>query len=288
MDDSFNPTWEEQAVGRAYRIGQTKPVFVYRLTVGGTFEEVIHNQSLFKKQLATRAVDKKQIARSATRSMKDYFQPLKDVEQTDLEPCKGKDPEILDYILAAQNLDPCIRAIVPCETFQREVDEKLTAEEQKEVELEEAETRLRRMDPIAYQATVTARAAIKTVNPPLQPGTNGASLVDGKSASQNPIDCVPPMDSLAAYGLMISRAGARMSQSNTGLASRGRVSPTKQPTAVRGLSKTAGMFGKLVAPDVNVSTTDSINAKESSGPQPGMVGKLVTSQGVEVMEAGSP
>lgn len=103
MDDGFNPTWEEQAVGRAYRIGQTKPVFVYRLTVGGTVEDVLRNQSLFKQQLATRAVDKKNIARSATRELKDYFQPLKTVEQTDLKPFQGKDPEVLDYILASQN-----------------------------------------------------------------------------------------------------------------------------------------------------------------------------------------
>lgn len=102
MDDTFNPTWEEQAVGRAYRIGQTKHVFVYRLTVGGSFEDVIHNQALFKKQLATRAVDKKHIARSATRNSKDYFKPLKTVEQTDLEQYNGKDPEVLDTILAGQ------------------------------------------------------------------------------------------------------------------------------------------------------------------------------------------
>ena len=104
MDDSFNPAWEEQAVGRAYRIGQTKPVFVYRLTVGGSFEEVIHNQSLFKQQLVTRAVDKKNIARSATRRSKDYFQPLKTVEESDLKPFMGKDPDVLDYILASQNV----------------------------------------------------------------------------------------------------------------------------------------------------------------------------------------
>ncbi|KAI4248683.1 MAG: hypothetical protein LQ352_005859 [Teloschistes flavicans] len=152
VDDTWNPTWEEQAVGRAYRIGQLKHVFVYRLTVGGTFEDVLHNQSLFKQQLATRAVDKRSIARSATRNANDYFRPLQPVKQTDLEQYRGKDPFVLDRILDAQASDPYIRSIVPCETFQQEVKEELTAEEQKEVEEEEVTSRLRRTDPAAYHA----------------------------------------------------------------------------------------------------------------------------------------
>ncbi|KAL9579201.1 MAG: hypothetical protein Q9212_005243 [Teloschistes hypoglaucus] len=152
VDNGFNPTWEEQAVGRAYRIGQSKHVFVYRLTVGGTFEDILHNQSLFKQQLATRAVDRRSIARSATRNKTDYFRPLQTVEQTDLEQFRGKDPFVLDRILDAQASDAYIRSIVPCETFQQEVSEELTAEERKEVEEEEATSRLRRTDPTAYHA----------------------------------------------------------------------------------------------------------------------------------------
>lgn len=101
LDDTFNPTWEEQAIGRSYRIGQTKHVYVYRLTTGGTFEEVLQNQSLFKQQLATRAVDKRNIARLALRGA-DYFRPLEPVEQKSLVPFIGKDPDVLDKILASQ------------------------------------------------------------------------------------------------------------------------------------------------------------------------------------------
>ena len=172
LDDNFNPTWEEQAIGRAYRIGQMKHVYVYRLTTGGTFEEALHNQSLFKQQLATRAVDHRNIARLALRSA-DYFQPPKIAEQKDLAPFKGKDPDVLDKILDQQaeyafpsticNVqspltlfsDCFIRDIVPCETFRQEVEEKLTAEEQKEVEMEEEISRLRRTDPTAYHHKLT-------------------------------------------------------------------------------------------------------------------------------------
>ena len=102
LDDHFNPIYEEQAVGRAYRLGQKKHVFVYRLTVGGTFEEVLHNQSLFKQQLATRAVDRKHLARQADRDAKQYIHLPKDVEQEDLGPMMGKDVHVLDEILTQQ------------------------------------------------------------------------------------------------------------------------------------------------------------------------------------------
>ncbi|KAK5241320.1 hypothetical protein LTR16_009505, partial [Cryomyces antarcticus] len=67
FDFGFNPTWEEQAIGRAYRIGQTKPVFVYRFVAGGTFEANIYNKALFKVELASRVVDKKNPTRNAER-----------------------------------------------------------------------------------------------------------------------------------------------------------------------------------------------------------------------------
>ncbi|KAL9035583.1 MAG: hypothetical protein Q9214_006512 [Letrouitia sp. 1 TL-2023] len=144
LDDHFNPMWEEQAIGRAYRLGQQKHVFVYRLTVGGTFEEVLNNQSLFKRQLATRAVDKKNPMRKAMRVFQDYFKPPEDVPLEDLEPLVGKDKLVLDKILALQGEDRFIYSIVPCETFNLEDDDLLTAEEQKEVEQEEARKQNRR------------------------------------------------------------------------------------------------------------------------------------------------
>ena len=102
LDDHFNPMWEQQAIGRAYRIGQQKPVYVYRLTVGGTFEQAIQNQALFKEQLATRVVDKKNPNRSALKGAGQYLFPPKTVNQEDLSHFLGKDPLVLDRLLAAQ------------------------------------------------------------------------------------------------------------------------------------------------------------------------------------------
>ena len=99
LDSHFNPMHEEQAIGRSYRIGQKKQVFVYRLTIGGTFEKGLINQAIFKQQLATRVVDKKNILPSAGKSLKQYlFQPIP-LEQEDFTECIGKDELILDQLL---------------------------------------------------------------------------------------------------------------------------------------------------------------------------------------------
>ena len=99
LDEHFNPMWEQQAIGRAYRIGQQKPVFVYRLTAGGTFEKAIQNQSLFKEQLGFRVVDNKNPVRSALRGVGDYFFPPIPLNQEDLSSFVGKDPLVLDDLL---------------------------------------------------------------------------------------------------------------------------------------------------------------------------------------------
>ena len=101
MDYHFNPMWELQAIGRAYRIGQQKKVYVYRLTVGGTFEQAIQNQALFKEQLATRVVDKKNPNRHAVKGAGQYLFLPRAVEQADLSQFLGKDA-LLDRLLADQ------------------------------------------------------------------------------------------------------------------------------------------------------------------------------------------
>jgi superfamily II DNA or RNA helicase len=50
-DPWWNPAVEMQATDRAYRIGQEKPVFVYKLLTAGTVEEKIQELQLRKQQL---------------------------------------------------------------------------------------------------------------------------------------------------------------------------------------------------------------------------------------------
>ena len=52
----WNPAVEAQATDRAYRIGQTKEVLVYRFITAGTFEEKINKLLVNKKRLADMTV----------------------------------------------------------------------------------------------------------------------------------------------------------------------------------------------------------------------------------------
>jgi SNF2 family DNA or RNA helicase len=101
FDFKFNPILEEQAVGRAYRIGQQKDVFVYRFVAGGTFEDSVHNKAIFKKQLASRVVDKKKPLAWAKKRLGEFLFEPKEVEQKDLSEFEGMDPEVLDKILVS-------------------------------------------------------------------------------------------------------------------------------------------------------------------------------------------
>ena len=50
-DPWWNPAVEDQATDRAYRIGQTKKVFVYRLITKNTVEEKIQKLKMDKRNL---------------------------------------------------------------------------------------------------------------------------------------------------------------------------------------------------------------------------------------------
>ncbi|MCK9799964.1 SWF/SNF helicase family protein [Pseudomonas sp. MAFF 302030] len=56
-DPWWNPATENQATDRAYRIGQEKPVFVYKLIARGTVEEKIQHLQQEKSDLAAGVLD---------------------------------------------------------------------------------------------------------------------------------------------------------------------------------------------------------------------------------------
>ena len=59
-DPWWNPAVENQAIDRAHRIGQDKPVFVYRLITEQTVEEKILELQERKKQLADLVVENRE------------------------------------------------------------------------------------------------------------------------------------------------------------------------------------------------------------------------------------
>ncbi|GMG99879.1 hypothetical protein Nepgr_001719 [Nepenthes gracilis] len=93
VDGSWNPTHDLQAIYRAWRYGQTKPVYAYRLMAHGTMEEKIYKRQVTKEGLAARVVDRQQVHR--TMSKEEMLHLFDFGEEENLEalpelvPCNG-------------------------------------------------------------------------------------------------------------------------------------------------------------------------------------------------------
>lgn len=57
IDPWWNPAVENQAISRAHRIGQNKPVFVYRFITQGSIEEKIQQLQKRKSSLAEKFIN---------------------------------------------------------------------------------------------------------------------------------------------------------------------------------------------------------------------------------------
>ncbi|KAF5639883.1 DNA repair rhp54 [Fusarium sp. NRRL 52700] len=149
FDVRYNPSDEQQAVGRAYRIGQQKPVFVYRFMVAGTFEDNLHNRQVFKMQLASRVVDKKNPI-SWSKRKGDVVSVIRECPPSDLTPYLGKD-RILDKLINHRQNGESIRSIVTTDTFEEEdLGAALTEDEKKQVAQMIELNRLRETNPEEY------------------------------------------------------------------------------------------------------------------------------------------
>ncbi|PHH72785.1 hypothetical protein CDD80_4259 [Ophiocordyceps camponoti-rufipedis] len=150
FDFRWSPMHEQQAVGRAYRIGQKKPVFVYRFVTAGTFEDDVHNRQVFKTQLASRVVDKKNPL-SWSKKNSNKLHEVEDVEAESLSDFVGKD-SILDALIGHKPNGEAIRRIVSTDTFEEEdPDDGLTAQEQRQAEDEAKMNHLRLTDPAEFE-----------------------------------------------------------------------------------------------------------------------------------------
>ncbi|RMZ87670.1 hypothetical protein DV736_g5099, partial [Chaetothyriales sp. CBS 134916] len=70
MDPNWNPAYDLQAQDRAYRIGQTRDVEVFRLVSQGTLEEIVYARQIYKQQQARIGYD--------ASSERRYFQGVQD------------------------------------------------------------------------------------------------------------------------------------------------------------------------------------------------------------------
>ncbi|UKZ77760.1 hypothetical protein TrVFT333_005486 [Trichoderma virens FT-333] len=150
FDFKWNPVTEQQAVGRAYRFGQEKTVYVYQFVVSGAFEEALQNKTVFKMQLASRVVDKKKPV-SWGKRVGELLQPIKAKPARDLSHFKGRD-RILDKLI--EHSQPCgaIREIISTDTFEEEdPTNELTEAERKDAQELHDLQRIRYTDPERYR-----------------------------------------------------------------------------------------------------------------------------------------
>ncbi|KFK28086.1 hypothetical protein AALP_AA8G470500 [Arabis alpina] len=74
VDPAWNPSTDNQSVDRAYRIGQTKDVIVYRLMTSATVEEKIYRKQVYKGGLFKTATEhKEQIRYFSKRDLEELF-----------------------------------------------------------------------------------------------------------------------------------------------------------------------------------------------------------------------
>ncbi|KAJ1936731.1 hypothetical protein GGF37_005490, partial [Kickxella alabastrina] len=67
FDIGWNPLYDDQAVARAYRYGQRRRVYVYRLLTTGTWEDRLLSNNIFKVGLIRRVVDKQTMNRRVSK-----------------------------------------------------------------------------------------------------------------------------------------------------------------------------------------------------------------------------
>ncbi|KAJ2657100.1 hypothetical protein IWW48_004697 [Coemansia sp. RSA 1200] len=115
FDIGWNPLYDDQAVARAYRFGQRRRVYVYRLMAAGVWEEQLFRSNVFKVALTRRVVDAQPMSRWAARAdLKRYFAPPPPAlpPLSPGEALRLADEHKDDLVFAAVMRAPSLRALV--------------------------------------------------------------------------------------------------------------------------------------------------------------------------------
>lgn len=105
FDSDWNPQQDLQAIDRAHRIGQTRPVVVFRFATKGTVEE-----NLLMSADAKRRLEKLVIKKGGYKNLADKMNTKEDMEEKDLRALLEKDGQVFEYtgnekILSDADLD---------------------------------------------------------------------------------------------------------------------------------------------------------------------------------------
>ncbi|CAO3593304.1 unnamed protein product [Absidia cylindrospora] len=75
VDSDWNPSHDEQSIGRIYRFGQTKHIFIYRLLSYSTVESIILTQGAHKQGISNRVLDNKASKLVMEKELRQYYRP---------------------------------------------------------------------------------------------------------------------------------------------------------------------------------------------------------------------
>lgn len=101
VEFGWNPTQDDQAIARAYRYGQTKPTFVYRLFAHKTFESRLVAANIHKTNLFAKVIDDQNHSKTVSKGdLKNYFILPADVAQSQLP---------ADFVTSDTLLDGCVQ-----------------------------------------------------------------------------------------------------------------------------------------------------------------------------------
>lgn len=93
LDPMWNPVIDKQACFRAYRYGQTKPVFIYRFIVSDSIEERIYRCAVHKSLAACRIIDDQDVERLFT---KEQLSTKEEFEENIVDYASIQDPVLSD------------------------------------------------------------------------------------------------------------------------------------------------------------------------------------------------
>jgi hypothetical protein len=117
VDPAWNPSVDNQSVDRAYRIGQTRNVVIYRLITCGTVEEKIYRKQVFKKGLSIVSNGDEEAFRYFTKQdLRELFEASyegfgRSKTQAELEKMHGKER------VSDENLDNHLQFLNKLESF---------------------------------------------------------------------------------------------------------------------------------------------------------------------------
>ncbi|KAJ3090935.1 hypothetical protein HK102_002186 [Quaeritorhiza haematococci] len=200
-DVGWNPTVDMQAVARAYRYGQTRKTFVYRLCTFDTYEDKIMNRNVQKEGLAREVVDKANIHKIfSKKDLSEYFKvPDENPESQLADDQTFEDPVLMEVIRRHRellvNIQPYEELIKEEENLLDEEDKEFT---DKQIWFEQQQARFSTSKPVFEPLPSQIPLAYGPVTPPDVTPSEG-SLPSGLMplmASASDIPAIPTNDGI--------------------------------------------------------------------------------------------